>query len=314
MKQKLTLALALAGQLAWSPAYAQGSGKNVTVFRMAGPQLGVRLEEVDAEAVTRLKLKEEKGALVTEVLEKSAAEKAGLKKDDVILKFQGESVLTASQLSRLVRDVPAGRKVDLDIVRGGAPLKVTAVIEKGEWSTNGNFETHPDMSEWNERLSEKLGKLNDFHFKTREKGEPQRFSFKMDDNTARAFGPGAFNGNAFDLLTQGRGRLGVSYTEIEGQLASYFKSPKDAAVLVSSVVEGSAADKAGIKAGDLLIKVGGTPVENGSDLHEAVQGLEAGKTAGVVVWRDGRSVELQVTIAEERKRGGALTTRRRPVS
>jgi C-terminal processing protease CtpA/Prc len=311
MKHKLTLALAMAGQLAWSPAYAQGSGKNVTVFRMAGPQLGVRLEEVDAEAVTRLKLKEEKGALVTEVLEKSAAEKAGLKKDDVILKFQGESVLTASQLSRLVRDVPAGRKVDLDIVRGGAPLKVTAVIEKSEWSTNG--EGFPDMNEWNERLSDKLGKLNNFHFKTPEKGEPHGFSFKMDDNTARAFGPGAFNGNAFELLTQGRGRLGVSYTEIEGQLASYFKSPKDSAVLVSSVVEGSAADKAGIKAGDLLIKVGATSVQDGSDLQEAVRSLESGKPSGVTVWRDGRSVELQVTIAEERK-GRSPLTRRRPVS
>jgi C-terminal processing protease CtpA/Prc len=312
MKHTLTLAFAMAGQLAWTPAYAQGSGKNVTVFRMSGPQLGVRLEEVDAEAVTRLKLKEEKGALVTEVLEKSAAEKAGLKKDDVILKFQGESVLTASQLSRLVRDVPAGRKVDLDIVRSGAPLKITAVIEKGAWSTSG--EGSPDMTEWNERLGERLGKLNGFHLKPGEKGMPHAFSFKMDDDTARAFAPGVFNGTAFELLTQGRGRLGVSYTEIEGQLASYFKSPKDTAVLVNSVVEGSPADKAGIKAGDLLIKVGTTPVLDGSDLQEAVRGLESGKPAGVTVWRDGRSVELQVTIAEERKTGGALTRRRRPIS
>jgi serine protease Do len=311
MKHTLTLALAMAGQLAWSPAYAQGSGKNVTVFRMAGPQLGVRLEEVDAEAVTRLKLREEKGALVTQVLEKSAAEKAGLKKDDVILKFQGESVLTASQLSRLVRDVPAGRKVDLDIVRAGAPLKVTAVLEKSEWSPSD--EGFSDMAEWNGPLAEKLGKLNDFHFKMREKGEPHGFSFKMDDNAADAFAPGVFNGRAFELLGQGRGRLGVSYTEIDGQLATYFKSPKETAVLVSDVAEGSAADKAGIKAGDLLIKVGATSVQDGSDLQEAVRSLESGKPAGVTVWREGRSVELQVTITDERKGRSALM-RRRPVS
>src|SRR5262245_1686506 len=118
MKNSLLIPLALTGFIA-APALAQGSGKNVTVFRMSGPQLGVRVEEVDKDVVTRLKLREEKGALVTEVLSESPAEKAGIKKDDVILKFQGESVLTAAQLQRLVKDVPTGRKVDIDLVRGG---------------------------------------------------------------------------------------------------------------------------------------------------------------------------------------------------
>ena len=67
MKKALVLPLVMAGQLIAGPAFAQGSGKNVTVFRMSGPQLGVRLEEVDKDVVTRLKLKDEKGALVTEV-------------------------------------------------------------------------------------------------------------------------------------------------------------------------------------------------------------------------------------------------------
>ena len=282
MKKALVLPLVMAGQLIAGPAFAQGSGKNVTVFRMSGPQLGVRLEEVDKDVVTRLKLKDEKGALVTEVLENSAAEKAGIRKDDVILKFQGEFVLTAGQLSRLVRDQPSGRKVDIDIIRGGAPLKVTATLEKGEWSREGM--DLPDVEDMTERLTERLGRLDE-------------------------------HGPAWMALTRGgKGRLGIAYTEIEGQLASYFKAPKDTAVLVNSVVEGSAAGKAGIKAGDLLVKLGGASIAEGTDLLEAVSDLEPGKPTPVTVWREGKGVDLSVRVDAPRDSRIETLRRRRPIS
>ena len=78
MKNSLMLSLAVAGQLLAGPAFAQGSGRDVTILRMSGPQLGVRVQEVDKDAVARLKLKEERGALVDEVLSDSAAERAGI--------------------------------------------------------------------------------------------------------------------------------------------------------------------------------------------------------------------------------------------
>lgn len=300
MKNSLVLPVLMAGQLLAGPAFAQGSGRNVTIFRMAGPQLGVRLEEVDKDAVTRLRLKEEKGALVTEVLKDSAAEKAGILKDDVIVKFQGESVLTAAQLSRLVRDVPSGRKVDIDLVRNGAPVKVSATLEKAEWK--GGDPDVPDMADLDQHLQEKLGKLGDLRFHSGEGGFPRTFSFKMDEN-----GPMA-------LLRAGRGRLGITYTEIEGQLARYFKAPKENAILVNSVVEGSAAEKAGIKAGDLLLKLGGASIEEAGDLREAVSDLEAGKPSPVTVWRDGRNLDLSITIEAPRNTGLDGARCRRPVS
>lgn len=282
MKKALVLPLVMAGQLIAGPAFAQGSGKNVTVFRMSGPQLGVRLEEVDKDVVTRLKLKDEKGALVTEVLDNSAAEKAGIRKDDVILTFQGEFVLTAGQLSRLVRDQPSGRKVDIDIIRAGAPLKVTATLEKGEWSREGM--DLPDVEDMTERLTERLGRLDE-------------------------------HGPAWMALTRGgKGRLGIAYTEIEGQLASYFKAPKDTAVLVNSVVEGSAAGKAGIKAGDLLVKLGGASIAEGTDLLEAVSDLEPGKPTPVTVWREGKGVDLSVRVDAPRDSRIETLRRRRPIS
>jgi serine protease Do len=297
MNKALALPLLMTGSLMAGPSFAQGSGRNVTVFRMSGPQLGVRLEEVDKDAVARLKLKEEKGALVTEVLKDSAAQKAGIVKDDVILRFQGESVLTAGQLSRLVRDQPEGRKVEIDLVRNGAPLKVTAVLEKGEWSRDGL-----DLPEM-EDLPERLGRLGDLKFRSRPGDSPGTFNFKFDENSPALRG----------LARSGRGRLGITYTEIEGQLARYFKAPKDTAVLVNSVVEGSAAERAGIKAGDLLVKLGGKSIAEGSDLQEAVADLEGDKPAPVTVWREGKGVDLSVTVEAARKTR-LDSPRRRPVS
>ena len=210
------------------------------------------------------------------------------------MRFQGESVLTAAQLSRLVRDVPSGRKVDIDLIRAGAPLKVTATLEKGEWSGKGM-----DM-----------GKLGDLEWKSGEllgrdpQGKARAFNFKFDEG-----GP--------DWMTfagVGKGRLGITYTEIEGQLANYFKAPKDHAILVNSVVEGSAAEKAGIKAGDLLVKLGGAPIEETSDLQDAVGNLEPGKPTPVTVWRDGKSQDLSVTLEEGQKPKTEARRFRRPVS
>ena len=298
MKKSIVLPALMAGQLLAGQALAQGSGKNVTVFKMSGPQLGVRVEEVDKDVVARLQLKEEKGALVSEVLKDSAAEKAGFRKDDVILKFQGESVLTAAQLRRLVIDQPAGRKVDIDVIRAGAPVRLTATLENGEWSSNGM--DLPEVEDLKERLNDRMSRLDDLKFKSREGEFPHAFNFRLDENSP--------------LFTRtGRGRLGITYTEIEGQLARYFKAPKDNAILVNSVVEGSAAEKAGMKAGDLLVKLGGTSIEGASDLTDAVGGLEAGKPSPLTVWRDGRSVDLSVTV-ETPGKPGREARRRRPVS
>ena len=302
MNQRLILPLVLSG-LAASPALAQGSGKDVTILRMFGPQLGLRLEEVDSDAVARLKLKEEKGALVVEVLEDSAAAKAGLRKDDVILRFQGESVLTAAQLTRLVRDVPAGRKVDIDIVRSGGPMKVTATLQRQNLIEPGEIGKSMEM------LKERLGELDRGTLRFRDgRGSegrtlPRGFNFKFDEN-----GPWANDTSA------GRGRLGITYTDIEGQLAAYFKAPKESAVLVNSVVEGSAAAKAGVKAGDLIIKLGEKPVEEGSDLREAIDGAGPGKDTRLTVWRDGKSVDLSVVFEDAERSRSTSTRRRRPVS
>src|SRR5882762_6095075 len=85
----------------------------------AGGFLGVELGEINSEVVQRLKLREERGALIEGVTSGSSAAQAGLQKDDVIVKWDGESIESARELSRHLRETPAGRTVRLGVLRGG---------------------------------------------------------------------------------------------------------------------------------------------------------------------------------------------------
>jgi len=74
-------------------------------------------------------------------------------------------------------------------------------------------------------------------------------------------------------------------------------------VLVRSAVAGSAAEKAGIKAGDVITKVDDANVRTPSDLSSRIRGLR-GKSVDVVVMRDRKEMTLNVMIAEQQGGGG----------
>ena len=72
--------------------------------------LGIGAQDIDADRAKALKLKEERGAEVTNVIEDSPAAKAGFKEGDVVLEFNGQKVEGIEQLTRMVRRLPAGRR------------------------------------------------------------------------------------------------------------------------------------------------------------------------------------------------------------
>ena len=98
-------------------------------------------------------------------------------------------------------------------------------------------------------------------------------------------------------LGPGRGRkLGLSYQELGDQLARYFKV--DGGVLVTDVEEDGPAGKAGIKAGDVIVRVGGKAVKDGADLREALRDAADGSSATIGVQREGRAMDLTVKLGE----------------
>jgi serine protease Do len=90
--------------------------------------LGVELGEVSGETVTRLKLREERGALIEAVTSGSSAAQAGLQKNDVIVKWDGEPIESAREMSRHIRETPAGRVVRLTVMRDGREIEVSVTL------------------------------------------------------------------------------------------------------------------------------------------------------------------------------------------
>ena len=260
--------------------------KRVVVVRHPGGGfLGVTLDELAGDA---------RGAKVSSVEPDSPAAKAGLKEGDVVVRFDGEPVRSAAQLSRLVGETPAGRSVPVELTRGGATQKLTATL--GERRTRVfDGEDFPGMRSFRFELPE-----------LPEAPAPptppawRGFGEGRDDMTLRGW-PGM----------GGPRKLGLEYIDMGEQLAGAYKLPDKGGVLVTSVDADGPAAKAGIKAGDVILKLDGKAIRNAGDLRDAVAAAEGGKEVAVTVQRDGRPTELQATLAKpeqrrRRARGTAL--------
>ena len=94
-----------------------------------------------------------------------------------------------------------------------------------------------------------------------------------------------------------RGYLGVGLTELTPELRTHFGAPEDAGVMVSSVEEGSPADKAGLQVGDILARVDGKDVQSSWDVRSEVRTFEEGQQVPLEVWRDRKVQTLNATIA-----------------
>lgn len=95
--------------------------------------------------------------------------------------------------------------------------------------------------------------------------------------------------------------LGVKLQDLNAQLRTYFKVKKDQGVLVSEVVEDSPAEKARIKAGDVVIKVDDTDIHSASELSKAIISYEPGEKVVVAVNRKGRIKKLKPTLTEKNR-------------
>ena len=301
MERLATVALAvpaiLVAGLALGPGHVRAGEKDedatkvqkrLVVRHAGGGRLGVTLAETEGDI---------RGAKVSSVEEASAAEKAGIKEGDTIVRFDGESVRSASQLARLVGETPSGRSVPIEVTRGGATQKLTAVLSAGGkrvrvFTHEGMPAMHDfslEMPEWEVEVPEPPGAPEAPRAPAPPRAPmPHAWSWKSDDGRDMVF----------RMLGLGPRKLGIEYMEVGEQLAGYLKLASKSGVLVSSVDADGPAGKAGMKAGDVILKLGARAIEDGEDLREAVAEAEGGKEVTVTVQRDGRPLDLKVTPAK----------------
>jgi serine protease Do len=92
-------------------------------------------------------------------------------------------------------------------------------------------------------------------------------------------------------------KLGVVVQDVGQGFADAFKLESPDGALVSNVERGSAADKAGIKAGDVIRKLNGQPVTSSGDLTGVVSIARPGEKVSMDVWREGRIIQVTATLA-----------------
>jgi serine protease Do len=262
-----TACLAAAGVVssvasAQTPA-PQARTAQAIVIQKGGGYLGVGGVEVTSEKVKALNLKEEGGVLVSSVTEDGPAAKAGIKEGDVVLEFNGTPVQGTVQFQRMVGETPPGRQVKLTIWRNGASQTIVATI--GE--RKGNIATlMPDQA--------------------------RSWTFEMPDQPF----PRMPDMPKFEAISPNPA-LGI-YGEPLGdndQLAEFFGVSDG--VLVRSVRKGSAAEKAGIKAGDVITKVDDSHVAASGDITRTLRGLKGKKSSCVVtVVRNKKEMPITVTL------------------
>lgn len=95
-----------------------------------------------------------------------------------------------------------------------------------------------------------------------------------------------------------RGSLGIVGTELNADLADSFDYDNNFGAFVNQVIEGSAAEKAGIKSGDIIIKLNGKKITSFGELRAKIATLGAGAKVVLTVFRDGKELDLNVTLGK----------------
>jgi C-terminal processing protease CtpA/Prc len=104
-----------------------------------------------------------------------------------------------------------------------------------------------------------------------------------------------------DAMSAKRGFLGVGLTDLSPELRKHFGAPDDAGVMVAHIEDGSPADKAGLRIGDIVTSVDGDMVDSSFELSARIRKLTDGQQAGFEIYRDGRSQKLTAVIVERER-------------
>src|ERR1043166_8956168 len=246
------------------------TARTLSLFVGDGAFLGVGTEDITKENMARYGMREARGVGVTEVVKDSPAEKAGLRKDDVIVRFEGDSVTSVRKLNRLVSEVAPDQTVKLGVSRGGGEQEVAVTIAKRNDSFNAG--------DW--QGLEKLKGLDKIEGLDRLKELEKSFPPGANVWKWEGDGPGK-DGMIFSFGNHRR--IGIGTTPLTKQLADYFGVADGQGVLVTSVADDSPAAKAGLKAGDVITAIDGEKLDSAGDLARGINKKKDGEVTLTVI-------------------------------
>ena len=241
-------------------AQAAPEPRALVLSRTAGSYLGIGVAEITQERARALNLREEYGVEITRVEEESPAAKAGIKQGDVVLEYNGQRVEGVEQFMRIVRETPPGRDVRLSVHRNGATQQIAVrTASRRTWLTSRYGEHAVEIP----RIE-----LPDIRI----------------PDLPRA------------VMSWRSSFLGIDAESLDTQLAEYFGVKEG--VLVRSVAKGSPAEKAGLRAGDVIVRVEEKPVSTPGEVSVAVRSARAKKSVSISAVRDKKEMSVSLSTEE----------------
>jgi S1-C subfamily serine protease len=237
--------------------------------------LGVEIVDVDNDKAQALKLKEVRGAVITLIDHDAPAGQIGLKVNDVVLQLNGQNVEGAEQLRRMLKEIPAGRKVSIEISRDGNIQ--TMAVELADRQVLGH-----DV--WN-----KIDNGGDVF------AQPPTMGILAGSGDAPVAGPGfhlPFFGSSLNV--------GALIEPLTSQMAEYLGVPSG--LMVKQVARKSEAALAGLKAFDVILKVGSDPVTNLAGWDRALRSNQ-GRPVQVTILRDKKQQTLTLQVDSKHRQG-----------
>ena len=258
----------------WALGDALNLPANFPEFLLYSAQgyLGVVVGDVDNERANALHLRDAHAAEVVMVDHDAPAGKSGLKVHDVILQLDGQAFDNVDQLRRRLHEMPSGRTVTLLISRDGNRINLTvqlcdqAVLQQQAWSQ---------------------------HFSVPEPASPaagQSFLGNVPSG-----GP-AFLDNMIPRALY----VGADVNPVRTQLADYFGVKSGTGLLVESVDDPSPASRAGLKAGDVVVKVESQQMTSKNDWLKAIRN-HRGQLVQVTVMRNKQEQVLTMSAGKPKK-------------
>jgi serine protease Do len=256
----------------WALGDALNLPGNLPEFLLYSAQgyLGVDLGAVDKKRANALHLKDTHAAEVVMVDHDAPAGKSGLKEHDVILQLDGQAFENADQLRRRLREMPSGRTVTLLISRDGNNIHVTVQL----------CDRAALQNVWSQ------------HFSVPEPAAPA---------AGQSFLGNVPSGGAFlDSMIPRALYVGADVNPVRTQLADYFGVKSGTGLLVESVDDPSPASRAGLKAGDVVVKVEAQQMTSKNDWLKAIRN-HRGQLVELTVMRNKQELILSMSAGKPKK-------------
>ncbi len=220
--------------------------------------LGIQSQSVDYDIAEAFDLEVPYGVIVNAVIADSPADKAGLHEGDVILAVNSHSVTDKYELEDALLHLEAGDAATLQVSRDGRDMSITVEVEK-----------RPN--------------------RTMRLGNDGRIVMVSPDGSSYTV--------ANNWSNTRRAYLGVQLSDLSDQLAGYFNA-EDGGALVTEVKEDSPAERAGLMAGDIIVKVADEQIFEADDVTDVMLDHQKGEEVTVDVLRRGQRQSIAVTLDE----------------